>query len=218
MKTSESTAKLDAALAKAQGRFAPVTKNAKNPHLRNSYADLGAVVHAIGEALSSEGVAWVQSVDLVDGGHVVTTRIAHQGEWVLTTCPVIWSKGKGVNEAQSFGGGLTYARRYALMAAFGLAPEDDDGHSAGRRQQAQQAEQQGGRKARRVSVQDFESACDRLSIPIGALNAYRVQVQSKPRLEHGEDEWHLGGVLTWVENEGGAAQVRAWMEQQQGAA
>ena len=69
-----------------------------------------------------------------------------------------------------------------------------------------------------MSVQDFESACDRLSIPIGALNAYRVQVQSKPRLEHGEDEWHLGGVLTWVENEGGAAQVRAWMEQQQGAA
>jgi hypothetical protein len=33
-------------------------------------------------------------------------------------------------DAQAFGSGLTYARRYALMSAFGLAPEDDDGELA----------------------------------------------------------------------------------------
>ncbi len=30
-------------------------------------------------------------------------------------------------DAQGFGSAMTYARRYGLSAAFGVAPEDDDG-------------------------------------------------------------------------------------------
>jgi hypothetical protein len=34
------------------------------------------------------------------------------------------------NDAQGFGSALSYARRYSLMAACGIAPEDDDGNAA----------------------------------------------------------------------------------------
>ena len=33
-------------------------------------------------------------------------------------------------DAQGYGSALTYARRYSLMAACGIAPEDDDGNNA----------------------------------------------------------------------------------------
>ena len=33
-------------------------------------------------------------------------------------------------DAQGFGSAMTYARRYSLSAAFGVAPEDDDGNAA----------------------------------------------------------------------------------------
>jgi hypothetical protein len=37
------------------------------------------------------------------------------------------------HDAQGFGSALTYARRYSLMAACGIAPEDDDGNAASKR-------------------------------------------------------------------------------------
>jgi hypothetical protein len=33
-------------------------------------------------------------------------------------------------DAQGYGSALTYARRYSLMTAFGICPEDDDGNAA----------------------------------------------------------------------------------------
>jgi len=36
-------------------------------------------------------------------------------------------------DAQGYGSALTYARRYSLMAACGIAPEDDDGNAATKR-------------------------------------------------------------------------------------
>jgi hypothetical protein len=33
-------------------------------------------------------------------------------------------------DAQGYGSALTYARRYSLMTAFGICPEDDDGNLA----------------------------------------------------------------------------------------
>ncbi len=38
------------------------------------------------------------------------------------------------NDAQGFGSALTYARRYALVTAFGVPVEDDDGNAAARGQ------------------------------------------------------------------------------------
>ena len=220
MLTSQTTANLDAALAKAQGEFGAVTKNAKNPHLRNKYADLGAVVGAIGDALAANGIAYVQSVDEAGGGgHSVSTRIAHAGEWIQTSCPVLWSEGKGTTIAQAFGGGLTYARRYALMAAFGLAPEDDDGESAGRRGQRGGQQNGGGSQRQRpkqkspVGADEFANICEqRHGIPLAVLNAHRVEVQGKAALTPNEDGFHFRGVVEWLAAGDNAAQVRSWME------
>jgi hypothetical protein len=41
------------------------------------------------------------------------------------------------NNAQGYGSALTYARRYSLSAAFGVAPEDDDGNAAAKASPAQ---------------------------------------------------------------------------------
>lgn len=136
MKTCDDMAalgKLGDALAKAQGEFGRVEKNAKNPHLRNRYADLASVMTAVSPALAAHGLGIVGSVDGEAKGATLTTRLIHAGGgWVEVTMPVVWEPGKGVNIAQSFGGGLTYARRYAVMTLLGLAPEDeDDGCSAG---------------------------------------------------------------------------------------
>jgi hypothetical protein len=42
-------------------------------------------------------------------------------------------------DAQGFGSALTYARRYGLQTAFGLATEDDDGNAAVRASQSRQS-------------------------------------------------------------------------------
>lgn len=139
MKTTDDMKALGAlagALAKAQGEFGAVTKNAKNPHLRNRYADLASVMAAVSPALAANSLGVVGGVETADGDPrhaTLTVRLIHAGGgWVEVTMPVVWEQGRGVNIAQSFGGGLTYARRYAVMTLLGLAPEDeDDGCSAG---------------------------------------------------------------------------------------
>lgn len=137
--------KLGDALAKAQGEFGRVEKNAKNPHLRNRYADLASVMTAVSPALAAHGLGIVGSVDGEAKGATLTTRLIHAGGgWVEVTMPVVWEPGKGVNIAQSFGGGLTYARRYAVMTLLGLAPEDeDDGCSAGPMDRGRPQQRQG---------------------------------------------------------------------------
>jgi hypothetical protein len=58
----------------------------------------------------------------------VETVILHSsGQWLscgVIAVPVV------KNDAQGYGSALTYARRYSLSAAFGVAPEDDDGNAA----------------------------------------------------------------------------------------
>ena len=41
-------------------------------------------------------------------------------------------------DAQGYGSALTYARRYSLMAACGIAPEDDDGEAARKQREAEE--------------------------------------------------------------------------------
>jgi hypothetical protein len=221
MLTSDSTAALDAALAKAQGEFAQVTKDSKNPHFKTMFAGLDSVVSAVRGALSSNGVAYVQSVDEVgEGHHVVTTRIAHGGEWIRTTCPVMWEQGRGSNKAQAFGSGLTYARRYALMAAFGLAPEDDDGQGSTQPQPKRKpkAQQRQGERAPGIApmhAQDFARLVEGdLGIPLAMLNRHRVEVMEKDALTSNSNEFHLAQVAKELRTGGNAAEVRGWVEAQ----
>lgn len=116
------------AFIKAQKEFGPALKTSTNPHFRSRYADLSACVEAVIDALNNNGLGLVQCTEECDNGVKVSTYLIHEsGEKMgFGVLHVPASK----HDAQGYGSALTYARRYSLMAACGIAPEDDDGNNA----------------------------------------------------------------------------------------
>ena len=116
------------ALVKAQKDFAPALKDSNNPFFKTKYADLSACVKAVIDALNNNGIALVQKCHPCDDGVSVETIFMHEsGE--LLDCGILHVPA-AKNDPQGYGSALTYARRYSLMAACGIAPEDDDGNAA----------------------------------------------------------------------------------------
>jgi len=128
MNKSESIASLAAALVKAQTKIEGATKDKTNPHYKSKYADFSSVVDAIKKPATDNGLTWTQVMHDAENAAKVETIILHSsGEWL--SCGVI-SVPVSKSDAQGYGSALTYARRYSLSAAFGVAPEDDDGNAA----------------------------------------------------------------------------------------
>ena len=116
------------ALVKAQKEFAPALKDSNNPFFKTKYADLSTCVKAVIDALNNNGIALVQKCHPCDDGVSVETIFMHEsGE--LLDCGILHVPA-AKNDPQGYGSALTYARRYSLMAACGIAPEDDDGNAA----------------------------------------------------------------------------------------
>lgn len=126
--TSQTTAKLDAALAKAQGEIEAAAKDKVNPAFRSKYADLTAVWAAIRPALSKHGIAVTQwPLHSEDNRLHMLTRLAHDGEWIKGEFSIPVDKAN----SHGYGSAVTYAKRFALAAAVGVvADEDDDGNGA----------------------------------------------------------------------------------------
>jgi hypothetical protein len=116
------------ALVKAQREFGPALKSSTNPHFRSKYADLSACIEAVIDALNNNGIYLMQLTDEHDGGVKVSTVFIHESGEQLTGGSLFMPATK--QDAQGFGSALSYARRYSLMAACGIAPEDDDGNQA----------------------------------------------------------------------------------------
>ena len=116
-------------MAKAQGAMKGAVKDSANPFFKSKYADLASVVEAIRAAFSANGLSYIQTVQSSELDEVrVETMILHSsGEWI--SCGVL-ALPVSKNDAQGYGSALTYARRYSLSAAVGVAPEDDDGNAA----------------------------------------------------------------------------------------
>jgi hypothetical protein len=122
-----SIADLAAALCKAQAQMEGAKKDANNPHFKSKYADLASVWDAIRGPLTSNGLSVVQLLRSIAGGVEVETILMHaSGQQISDVFAVPATK----NDAQGYGSAATYARRYALMAMVGVAPEDDDGNAA----------------------------------------------------------------------------------------
>lgn len=117
-----------AALVKAQKEFGPALKTSTNPHFRSRYADLSACIEAVIDALNSNGIYLMQLTDEHDGGVKVSTTFIHESGEQLSGGTLFMPATK--HDAQGFGSALSYARRYSLMAACGIAPEEDDGNHA----------------------------------------------------------------------------------------
>ena len=119
------------ALVKAQKAFGPALKSSTNPHFKSRYADLSACVEAVIEGLNSAGIALIQRTSEDLNGVTVETVFIHESGEMLECGKLHVPASK--QDPQGYGSALTYARRYSLMAACGIAPEDDDGNAASRR-------------------------------------------------------------------------------------
>jgi hypothetical protein len=117
-----------AALVKAQKGFGPALKSSQNPHFKSRYADLSACVEAVVEALNDNGIALTQHTHHAEGGVCVETILIHESGEELSFGKLFVPCTK--QDAQGYGSAITYARRYQLQTALGIAPEDDDGNAA----------------------------------------------------------------------------------------
>lgn len=128
MEMSTNIADLAAALAKAQGEMRNAAKSSDNPFYKSKYADLAECLNVVREPLAKNGLSVFQANEgIIDGKLTVTTLLMHSsGQYIRVASSYPIQK----NDAQGFGSTLTYARRYGLAAALGLAQEDDDGNAA----------------------------------------------------------------------------------------
>lgn len=146
MKTSESIAKLTAAMVAVQSdeAFKSIGKDkkAKVPTKTGGgyeygYADLATCYEAIVPLLAKHGVAIWQPTSSRGTDVIVTTILAHAGEWIAEefTVPA------GDRGAQALGSAATYAKRYALLGMCSIAStdEDDDGKTAHESARAQRS-------------------------------------------------------------------------------
>lgn len=121
------------ALVQAQKAFGPALKRAVNPQFERGgkggrYADLASCVEAVVDALNANGIMLMQQNSECSDGVIVETVFIHESGETLSSGKLHVPSSK--RDPQGYGSALTYARRYSLMAACGIAPEDDDGNSA----------------------------------------------------------------------------------------
>lgn len=124
------------ALLAFQATATGVVKDSKNPHFKNRYASLEAVVEEARPALQTVGISWMQAPGKISGGNIgMTTLLMHaaSGQWISSEMDIPLGK----QDPQGAGSAITYAQRYALMASLGLPPLDDDAEGAMPRNQNQ---------------------------------------------------------------------------------
>jgi hypothetical protein len=169
------------ALVKAQKAYSPVIKNSTNEFFSKGnkisrYADLAACVDAVLDALNANGIALVQkSYDCADGVMVETVFIHESGE--MLECGILHFPASKA-DPQGHMSALTYARRGSLMAACGIAPEDDDGNSASRKTEIKSTVNEN-------QILDLMAAMDEVSTLKELQEAYKTAYKAT----NGEQAW-----------------------------
>jgi len=121
---------LPAALVAALAGLTTVAKGrtAKGKTFSYAYADLDDLVTLTRPVLAAHGLAALTPVHAYEGGLAVSVELLHTSGEVRTFPPLPFPAGA---DPQSAGSAMTYFRRYALLAALGMAAGgDDDGKAA----------------------------------------------------------------------------------------
>lgn len=119
---------LYSAFVKAQAQISKAHKDSTNPHFKSKYADLESVIDAVKPALIANGLAFIQKFHDCDDGVKIETVIIHESGHSMS-CGILHIPANK-KDAQGFGSAASYAKRYSLQSAFGVAASDDDGNLA----------------------------------------------------------------------------------------
>lgn len=116
------------ALAKAQQQMTHAEKGKTNPAFNSRYAELADVIDATLPLLNVNGLCVMQMPMMIGEAYILRTILGHvSGQSVEFETPIVV---KDIKNPQSFGSGVTYARRYALSSLCCIAQDDDDGNNA----------------------------------------------------------------------------------------
>jgi hypothetical protein len=120
--------KIAPAFIAAKKAFGPVLKAKTNPAFKSRYANLEACLYAVDDACLAAGIALYQETFEDSTGVTVETVFLHESGQSLRCGKFHVPASK--QDPHGYGSALTYARRYSLLAACGIAAEDDDGNAA----------------------------------------------------------------------------------------
>lgn len=127
---SETIIKLSKSLVETQKELKQPLKDAKNPFFKSEYVPLENVAEAITQTATKYGLAFSQYATTTENGNVsVGTIVFHESGEYIEYPPLILKPEN--TKPQSIGSAITYAKRYALSAIFGITSDkDDDGNKA----------------------------------------------------------------------------------------
>lgn len=160
------------ALVKAQKGFGPALKTSNNPAFRSKYAKLENCIDAVIDALNDNGIMLMQQTHPCEDGVIVETIFIHESGETMSGGRLHVPAAK--HDPQGYGGALTYARRYSLQAACGIAPEDDDGNTATQAVQPKAAPAKPAPAAKAPTKVEGKDA------------PWQLKVTAKPDGDHGE--------------------------------
>lgn len=178
----EETKSLSTLLAEAQAEMPNPKKNREGQkgYQKYNYATLDTVVDIIKKPLNSRGIFLTQPCERTNDGNMrVQTVVMYGSErLVLDTKPYEYD-----SDPQEFGKRETYARRYSLLTAFGLAGEDDTDGDTGpakaapkstpKAAQPKKAQQVPDRRTRMLAkVAKYRAALMERGLSEDGLNAY----------------------------------------------
>ena len=192
MKKSETIIELSKAFAKMQMELEQPLKNANNPFFKSKYVPLENVVDSITRAANKHGLSFTQFPSSDENGNVtVGTMVMHEsGEWIEYD-PICMKPVK--NDPQAVGSAITYAKRYALSAIFGITSDNDD--------DVNEATQLG--KATSNAMPNKQVPTTNNKIPKEVVKAYKDAIQSVIDRTGKND----GSIMRWFCEKLGVAKI-----------
>lgn len=150
-----------AAIAKECGK---VVKDSKNPHFKNTYASLDAVMEFLQSHLDEHNLSVVHQGS--DGQVVTKVLNLENDEQISSLLPIPQNL-----DPQKVGSCVTYYRRYNLCMLFNLLfDKDDDGNVASNRAQD---------RPKQTPTQTQETACIKCNSPMKYFSGKKGEVSKK---------------------------------------
>lgn len=166
MNKSESIVNLATALSAFQSEVKQPLKDADNPFFKSKYVPLESVVESINAIANKHGLSFTQYPTNDEQGRVgVATLLLHTSGEFISYPPVFMNAEK--NTPQGAGALITYLKRYALSAIFGITSDHDDDAN----------EASGNSKQSKPKVEAQDISIERLKDAYEELD--RVQLQEK---------------------------------------